>query len=205
MKKLIALTLCLFMILISGCSKTNENVSNNDSVATQSNESEQNDSKKEVTFSDEDKMNIQLVYDDCEDWGLDLNAYDIGYGTDKDKIVKINKIGFYKISLEDGFFVSFFEKNNIDIKHIKDKVIFITSRYIDSDTQEGTNYYIDTEHQKLGMIHDFSENDRKMIEKIYDDTAENGTKWNMEATDEQKHSTLEEAYKKYLESENLSE
>ena len=33
MKKLIALTLCLFMILISGCSKTNENVSNNDSVA----------------------------------------------------------------------------------------------------------------------------------------------------------------------------
>ena len=65
MKKLIALTLCLFMILISGCSKTNENVSNNDSVATQSNESEQNDSKKEVTFSDEDKMNIQLVYDDC--------------------------------------------------------------------------------------------------------------------------------------------
>lgn len=55
------------------------------------------------------------------------------------------------------------------------------------------------------MIHDFSENDRKMIEKIYDDTAENGTKWNMEATDEQKHSTLEEAYKKYLESENSEE
>lgn len=55
------------------------------------------------------------------------------------------------------------------------------------------------------MIHDFSENDRKMIEKIYDDTAENGTKWNMEATDKQKHSTLEEAYKKYLESENSEE
>lgn len=205
MKKLIALTLCLFMILICGCSKTNENVSNNDSVATQSNESEQNDSKKEVTFSDEDKMNIQLIYDDCEDWGLDLNAYDIGYGTDKDKIVKINKIGFYKISLEDGFFVSFFEKNNIDIKHIKDKVIFITSRYIDSDTQEGTNYYIDTEHQKLGMIHDFSENDRVTIDNIYKDTAENGTDWNSNATDEEKHQAIEDAYKKYLESENLSE
>ncbi len=55
------------------------------------------------------------------------------------------------------------------------------------------------------MIHDFSENDRKMIEKIYDDTAENGTKWNMEATDEQKYSILEDAYKRYLETENSAE
>lgn len=36
-------------------------------------------------------------------------------------------------------------------------------------------------------------------------TSINGIDWDSNATDEQKHSTLEEAYKKYLESENSAE
>lgn len=207
MKKLIVLSLCLILLLlICGCSKTDNSISSNVSSNTESIEETNNMQQtettktvinKDITLSSEDKKIIDILYNNKDEWD-DYNTIDGVKGC------PITNVAFYKISCEDGFFVSGLN-NILNIKEIKDKVIFVTSVKSYNDVQVGSNIYIDTETQRLGMIHDFSENDRKMIEKIYDDTAENGTKWNMEATDKQKHSTLEDAYKKYLESENSAE
>ena len=140
------------------------------------------DNTENVELSQADKQNIELINNSIKKWDVTVR--------DGSEDISINKISFNKVELSDmgvsgvGFFVNY----------------PIGWYYVSC-------IIIDSSNKKIERldINKLSTNEKTYIDGYFMQTSINGIDWDSNATDEQKYSTLEEAYKKYLESENSAE
>lgn len=137
---------------------------------------------KTVELSQTDKQNIELIYNSMKKWDVTVH--------DGSEDLSINKINFYKVDLSD-----------MGVSDVAFFVNYPIGGYY------GSCILIDSTNQKLKRldIDELSVNEKTYIDGYFAQNSISGTDWNSNATDEEKHQAIEDAYKKYLESENSSE